>query len=80
MPTFLATMSTRYTPGAVDETAFAAAVQRLAARHRGNRDRRGTRSIWAGRTDAELEQAALDYLSSYRHQFRVLVPADRVST
>ena len=33
MPTFLATMSTRYTPGPVDETAFSAAVQRLAARH-----------------------------------------------
>ena len=80
MSSTLASMSTLYTPGPVDEAAFSAAVARVAARHRANRDRRGTRSIWAGRTDAELEQAALDYLSSYRHQFRALVPADRVST
>ncbi len=70
-----------YTPGAVDEAAFARFVAKTEASYRRSVAKHNARGkgLYLGWTDADCVEAARAYCGCYRHQFRVLVLVDPVT-
>lgn len=67
-----------YTPGAVDEQAFARFVAKTEASYRRATAKHNARGkgLYLGWTEAEIVEAARFYCGCYRHHYRVLVAVD----
>lgn len=67
-----------YSPGAVDEVAFARFVAKTEASYRravAKQNARG-KGLYLGWTEADVVEAARFYCGCYRHHYRVLVEID----